>query len=491
MARLHPTPQTPARLLLAWLLISLVVSTQPARAQDEAAAADTTAPVIAQPADFTVAALDASGSDVSYAQPDAVDETDASVDVACAPSSGSRFPLGGTTVTCTVTDDAGNRRDVSFTVTVTDLTRPVVPQPPDITVDAVSGANPAVSYAVPALDNVDGQIGTTCDIPSGSTFSVGVTRVTCTAVDTAGNAASAAFTVVVNPPPPTATPTTIPTVEPTATALPTEEPAATSTPVPTDDPDATGTPTASTTSTPKPTKTPSPTPSPTATRDSTPAALGLPWPPPESFTLVGDGGPLGGLAVMWENRDYPISQEFGHTWFSVRNSSWYSYGRSYGLDGFQHTGLDVAMGRGTPIYSPVAGTVKVAGGTPYFTFYGNGQPGVGELLIETDEGHEVILGHMGLITVPVGTRVEFGQLVGLSGGENGDHVHLEVRQLEAGGWYRLVDPRRSFLIAAIEESIAAQSGGGAVASSRRSDETDAPEGTPAPDDDPEERGAPS
>jgi murein DD-endopeptidase MepM/ murein hydrolase activator NlpD len=112
---------------------------------------------------------------------------------------------------------------------------------------------------------------------------------------------------------------------------------------------------------------------------------------------------------------------------------------------------------------------------------------VGELKIQTDDGHVVILGHMGLITVPVGTRVEFGQLVGLSGGDNGDHLHLEVRH----GGTRLVDPRQSFLIAAIEESIAAQAGDGAVASSRRSDETDAPEGTPAPDDDPEERGDPA
>lgn len=490
MTRPRTPVQTLARLLLALSVVALVVSMRPARAEDDVDAADTTAPVVAQPADLLVAAVDASGSDVSYALPDAADETDGNVDVVCAPPPGSRFPLGATTVDCTATDDDGNERQVSFVVTVADLTVPVVPQPPDLVVDAVEGADPAVSYAVPATDNVDGPIGTTCDVPSGSEFPVGATTVTCTAVDTAGNAASATFTVVVNPPTATATPTTVPTAEPSATEVPTEEPAAPSTPVP-GDPDATGTPESTETATPDPTETPTATPSPTATPVSTPPALALPWPPPESFTLVGDGGPLGGLAMIWENRDYPISQEFGHTWFSVRHNGWYDYGRAYGLDGFEHTGLDIAMPRGTPIYSPVAGTVTIAGGTPYFTFYGNGQPGVGELLIETDDGHEVVLGHMGLITVPVGTRVEFGQLVGLSGGDNGDHLHLEVRQAQPGGGHRLVDPRRSFLVGVIEDAIAAQAGDGAVASSRRSDEADAPEGAAAPDDDPEERAGPS
>lgn len=492
MAR-HRTPYL-ARLLAALVLLTLVVSTAPTYAQDEgAAAADTTAPVIDPPADIVIAAADASGSVVSYSLPSAKDETDGSVDVACAPPSGSRFPLDRTTVTCLATDDAGNQRDVTFLVTVVDMTLPVIPQPPNLVVDAVEGADPVVNYAVPANDNVDGQIGTTCSPPSGSVFPVGATTVTCTAVDAAGNvSAAAAFTVVVNPPPATATPTAVPTSTDVPTEAPTDEPDATGTPVPTDEPDATRTP--KPTKTPKSTATPSPTPTKTATATATPAktppALDLPWPPPESFTLVGDGGPLGGLAVMWENRDYPISQEFGHTWFSVRHSSWYSYGRAYGLDGFEHTGLDIGMPRGTPLYSPVAGTVMIAGGTPYFTYYGNGQPGVGELLIQTDDGNQIVLGHMGLITVQVGQRVEFGEFVGLSGGDNGDHLHLEVRHIQPGGGYLIVDPRRSFLIAVIEDAIAAQAGDGAVASSRRSDEADEPEGIPSPDDDPEELAGP-
>ena len=173
------------------------------------------------------------------------------------------------------------------------------------------------------------------------------------------------------------------------------------------------------------------------------------------FALMTDGGPLGALAAIWSNQDFPITQEFGHTAFSVRHSKWYSYGRAYGLDGFEHTGIDIGMPAGTWLYSPVSGTVKVAGGVPFYKFYGNWQPGVGELLIETDDGDQVILGHMGRIAVQEGQRVEVGEFVGLSGGDNGDHLHLETRELQPGGWYMLVDPRQSFLIPAIEEAVKA------------------------------------
>ncbi|HET8521583.1 MAG TPA: M23 family metallopeptidase, partial [Thermomicrobiales bacterium] len=157
------------------------------------------------------------------------------------------------------------------------------------------------------------------------------------------------------------------------------------------------------------------------------------------------------LSAIWNNQDFPISQEFGHTSFSIQHFSWYAYGMEYGLDGYEHPGIDIAMPAGTPLYSPVDGIVKVAGGVPYYTYYGNGQPGVGELLIETADGNEVILGHMGRITVEEGQEVEAGQFVGLSGGDNGDHLHLETRELQPGNAYRAVDPRHSFLVPALEQ----------------------------------------
>jgi murein DD-endopeptidase MepM/ murein hydrolase activator NlpD len=200
-------------------------------------------------------------------------------------------------------------------------------------------------------------------------------------------------------------------------------------------------------------QTPAPGSTPAATEaEPSPAPLELPWPPPGNFAINVDGGRLDGLAAIWGNKEFPISQEFGHTDFSILHFAWYAYGLGYGLDGYEHPGLDIAMPAGTWLYSPVEGTVKISGGTPYYTFYGNGSPNVGELLIVTDDGDEVILGHMGRIAVDVGDRVEVGQFVGLSGGDNGDHLHLEVRELEFGIWHRIVDPRKSFVVGVLKEA---------------------------------------
>ncbi|MEA2526221.1 MAG: Peptidase family, partial [Thermomicrobiales bacterium] len=65
-------------------------------------------------------------------------------------------------------------------------------------------------------------------------------------------------------------------------------------------------------------------------------------------------------------------------------------------------------------------------------------------------GDEVVLGHLGRIVVKEGERVKIGQFVGLSGGENGDHLHLEVRELQPLGGYRIVDPRKSFVVKALK-----------------------------------------
>jgi hypothetical protein len=55
---------------------------------------------------------------VSWPAPTATDDQDSSVEVTCDPASGSSFPVGVTTVTCTATDHAGNASSASFTVTV-------------------------------------------------------------------------------------------------------------------------------------------------------------------------------------------------------------------------------------------------------------------------------------------------------------------------------------------------------------------------------------
>jgi len=343
-----------------------------------------------------------------------------------------------------------------------------------------------VAFQVPAaVDAIDGPVAVACNWPSGAFFPIGTTVVTCSAADLAGNVAAVAFAVTVlapptpvptEPPPPTAAPTQEPppqtpapdpteSPEPTSTATSEQSPSAEPT-APVDNTDTTDPPTpagetpsdgapsgASAEPGETPASEPSATPEASPTASATPGEprdpLALPWPPPPGFIVITGSGPIGGLAAIWGDLDFPISQEYGHTPFSVAHPGWYAYGGALGLDGYAHPGIDIGMPAGTPLYSPVTGTVTVAGGTPYYTFYGNGQPGVGHLQIETDAGDIVILGHMGRIVVDVGQRVAPGEFVGLSGGENGDHLHLETRERQPGGGYRAVDPRESFLVAAI------------------------------------------
>ena len=81
---------------------------------------DTTAPVVQLPSGGYVEAQATSpeGAVVDFTVT-ATDDDDPNPLVVCAPPSGSFFPLGGTDVWCTATDDAGNRSEpVHFTVWV-------------------------------------------------------------------------------------------------------------------------------------------------------------------------------------------------------------------------------------------------------------------------------------------------------------------------------------------------------------------------------------
>jgi murein DD-endopeptidase MepM/ murein hydrolase activator NlpD len=331
-------------------------------------------------------------------------------------------------------------------VSPSDKAPPIIHRPADISVTSTDGAGAVVNYEVPsARDNMDEAVPVACNPPSGAFFPIGATAVTCTAKDAAGNAAiPVTFVVTVAMPLPTSTPiptspplptdipistnTPIPpsTAEPTATVIPTDEPSSTRTEVP-----STGTPKATT----------------SPTRTATPAALALPASPPAPYIPIIGGGPIDGLSLIWGDLNFPISQEYGHTDYSLSHPDKYAYGALYGLDGRAHPGIDIGMPAGTWLYSPVDGTVLIAGGNPFYSFYGNTQFGVGELMIQTDAGDQVILGHLGRIAVSPGQRVTTGQFVGLSGGDNGDHLHLEVRL----GGYHIVDPRQSFLVAAIAD----------------------------------------
>jgi hypothetical protein len=151
---------------------------------------DTGPPSLTVPGDITAPATGPGGAVVTFSA-SASDLVDASPTVICAPPSGSLFPIGPTTVTCTATDDSGNSAGASFTVTVQDTTPPSVTVPGAITAEATGPGGAVVTYSVSAFDLVDLTPNVSCAPPSGSTFAIAETTVSCTATDDSGNTSAA------------------------------------------------------------------------------------------------------------------------------------------------------------------------------------------------------------------------------------------------------------------------------------------------------------
>jgi hypothetical protein len=80
---------------------------------------DTTAPVMPNMSDVDLTTGDPAGTTFEYNASSVVEAVDPSPTVVCLPASGSTFPVGTTTVTCTASDASGNHSTMSFNVTVT------------------------------------------------------------------------------------------------------------------------------------------------------------------------------------------------------------------------------------------------------------------------------------------------------------------------------------------------------------------------------------
>ncbi len=158
---------------------------------------DNIPPVITCPVDITVSAdpgvCDASF--VAFGTATAVDNCSASVVIANdAPAV---FPLGNTTVTWTATDGFGNSATCAQIVTVIDSENPVITCPADVIVSTNAGTCDATGVVLGmavATDNC-GVVTITNDAPA--TFPLGVTNVTWTATDNAGNDITCVQTVTV------------------------------------------------------------------------------------------------------------------------------------------------------------------------------------------------------------------------------------------------------------------------------------------------------
>ena len=164
---------------------------------------DTTPPVITVPTPITLSALGPAGAATTFAV-SATDAVSGPLTPVCTPASGSTFPLGQTTVSCTAHDSSLNAATRTFTITVVDTVPPVLHAPGTIAVQATGPGGTVVTFSVTAVDAVDGAVVPACTPVSGSTFPMGQTTVTCSAKDAAGNSAAGSFLVSVtaNPPPP-------------------------------------------------------------------------------------------------------------------------------------------------------------------------------------------------------------------------------------------------------------------------------------------------
>lgn len=160
---------------------------------------DSAPPVLTPRGDETSEAAGPAGAVVSYELPAASDATSGPREVACAPASGSTFPLGETLVSCSVLDDAGNAASTSFRVFVADTTAPTIDPTQDILVATSNAQGATVQYEPPAThDLVDGEGVAACSPGPGAVFPQGDTRVECTARDSAGNTATSSFLVRVS-----------------------------------------------------------------------------------------------------------------------------------------------------------------------------------------------------------------------------------------------------------------------------------------------------
>jgi len=180
---------------------------------------DTTPPVLSNvPGNIQVEANSAGGSIVNFVTPIAVDDVDGPIGlVTCVPASGSAFPLGTTTVTCSATDSHGNTGMATFGVRVVDTTPPHLIPPGDRSVyattpDGIYSTDVAAAEFVGGAsvsDIADAHPTVSSNAPS--FFRVGPTDVTFTARDASGNAATASARLTVLPmPAPGTTPPPLP-----------------------------------------------------------------------------------------------------------------------------------------------------------------------------------------------------------------------------------------------------------------------------------------
>ncbi len=109
----------------------------------------------------------------------------------------STYGLGSQTATCSYTDGGGLSDSDSVTYTIVDTTAPTLNTPGGQSLEATGPGGAQASWTVNGSDAVGLAGPATCDVPSGTTFDLGVHTVNCTVTDVAGNTTNGSFTVTV------------------------------------------------------------------------------------------------------------------------------------------------------------------------------------------------------------------------------------------------------------------------------------------------------
>ncbi len=138
------------------------------------------------------------------------------------------------------------------------------------------------------------------------------------------------------------------------------------------------------------------------------------------FLLDPNTIPAPGTAVFaWPLKSFVITQLFGGTEFASNNASVYG-GRPY------HPGVDFGVPRGTPIYAPLAGTVRATGNTdlvPGCLSWGKWA------LLDHANGLSTLYAHQDLVSITPGQKVATGEIIGYTGStgySTGPHLHFTV-----------------------------------------------------------------
>jgi len=124
--------------------------------------------------------------------------------------------------------------------------------------------------------------------------------------------------------------------------------------------------------------------------------------------------------LLWPIPHATVSQGFGPTGFAFE--------AAYAGFAHFHTGIDLSVPLGTPVFAAADGVVVLA--RP-MTDTAGALVGYGNyVIIQHDAGLKTLYGHLLTIGVKEGDQVKRGQLIGLvgsTGNSTGPHTHFEVR----------------------------------------------------------------